>query len=152
MGHLIAAVRALGCDDEWHVIDVSPVYETEAVGAPEGIESGPFLNAAVILLTSLGGEAILERLIKIEGQAGRIRSVRNAPRTIDLDLLWIEGERINLPHLVVPHPRLAERPFMLRPLLDLAEDARDGNGNAFCLLPNASTALKVYPFLIPLES
>jgi 2-amino-4-hydroxy-6-hydroxymethyldihydropteridine diphosphokinase len=98
---------------------VSGVFETEPVGcAPD---TAPFLNAAAELSTPLDPEPLLERLRQIEIQGGRPASHgTNAPRTIDLDLLYLGSETRNTPSLLLPHPRLASRPFVLAPLAQIA--------------------------------
>ena len=95
------------------------MYETEPVGGPP---QGLFLNAAV-LVECANVRALFETLVWIEDDLGRVRHVHWGPRTIDLDVLWAFGESIAEPDLVVPHPRLFERPFAIRPLLDVAPDA-----------------------------
>jgi 2-amino-4-hydroxy-6-hydroxymethyldihydropteridine diphosphokinase len=101
---------------------VSAMYETAPVGGPDQPD---YLNAAVVLRTALEPDPLLDRLQRIEKAAGRERTVPWGPRTLDLDVLWIEGRRCDAPRLRVPHPRLCERAFALRPLLDVAPDARD---------------------------
>jgi 2-amino-4-hydroxy-6-hydroxymethyldihydropteridine diphosphokinase len=100
----------------------SRVYETAPVG---GVAQGPFLNAAVAL--AWGGEpsALMAALLEVERALGRVRDVRWGPRTIDLDVLWIDGLVVTEPSLVVPHPALHERAFALAPLLDVAPEAQD---------------------------
>ena len=139
--HLDAAVARLRADRALHVLRRSPVYETPPAGGPP---QGDYLNAAVLVVTSLEGREILGRTLAIERDLGRVRSTetRWGPRTLDLDLLWIEGEAIDEEGLVVPHPRLAERAFALRPLLDVAPDAVDvRTGRPFSALPAASAPL-----------
>jgi 2-amino-4-hydroxy-6-hydroxymethyldihydropteridine diphosphokinase len=104
------------------LLALSPVYETEPVGPPQP----RYLNAAALLSASLEPRALLEVLLAIELELGRARPspVPLGPRTIDLDLLWIEGEAVRAPGLEVPHPRLEQRSFALRPLCDVASDAR----------------------------
>lgn len=97
------------------------MYETDPVDAPPP----SYLNAAVLLTCGLEPEDLMKKLLGIEALMGRVRSERNAPRTIDLDVLWIDGLALATASLVVPHPRLLERPFALAPLLDVAPDARD---------------------------
>jgi 2-amino-4-hydroxy-6-hydroxymethyldihydropteridine diphosphokinase len=136
-----AAVAGLRADRALHVLRRSPVYETPPAGGPP---QGDYLNAAVLVVTSLEGRAILQRTLEIERALGRERSVetRWGPRTIDLDLLWIEGEAIDEEGLQVPHLRLSERPFALRPLLDVAPDAVDfRTGTALSSLPAASAPI-----------
>lgn len=100
----------------------SHVWETAPVGGPAQPD---FLNAA--LLVEWGGEPIhlLDALLAIEAELGRVRSVPNAPRTIDLDVLWIEERSVADPRLVVPHPRLTGRAFALAPMLEVAPGAVD---------------------------
>jgi 2-amino-4-hydroxy-6-hydroxymethyldihydropteridine diphosphokinase len=101
---------------------VSPYYETAPVGGPAG--SGAYLNAVAEADTSLPPDRLLQTLLDIERGFGRVRTEPNAPRTLDLDLI-LYGELVRPgPDPVVPHPRLHERPFVLRPLADLAPDAR----------------------------
>lgn len=103
------------------VLGVSSVYETEPVGGPA---QPLFLNAAIAIAWEDEPLALLDRLQGIERDLGRVRDVRWGPRTIDLDVLWIAGgARVDHPRLVVPHPRLSERAFAVRPLLDVAPDA-----------------------------
>jgi len=100
----------------------SHLYETAPVDGPE---QPAFLNAAV--LVSFEGTALdlLDHLLAIEAALGRVRIERWGPRVIDLDLLWIDGVAIDDPRLVVPHPRLRDRAFAVRPLLDVVPGARD---------------------------
>ena len=118
--HLSAAVAGLRSTRGVRVLACSSLYETDPVGPPG---QGPYLNAALLLETSLSPRALLARLHEIEGAAGRARSaVRNEARTLDLDLLLYGGRSIDEPGLVVPHPRLHERPFVLAPLRELAPE------------------------------
>lgn len=139
--HISRALELLRADEELHVTEVSPLYETAPEGGPAG--QGDYLNGAVLVLTSVDATELLRRLQRVESELGRVRAERNGPRTIDLDILWIEGESIHLPELTVPHPQLATRAFMLRPLLDVASDASDAeSGVVFGELPLASATLK----------
>jgi len=101
---------------------ISNLYQTAAIGGPAQPD---YFNAAVLLCTSLSPKALLEEMLSIELHHGRVRTVRWGPRQLDLDLLWIEGVRVDEPGLQVPHPRLTERGFALLPLLDVAPDARE---------------------------
>jgi 2-amino-4-hydroxy-6-hydroxymethyldihydropteridine diphosphokinase len=116
---LRAAVRGLRATPGVTGLRVSPLYETDPVGPPQG----PYLNAVAALETSLEPDELLRRLQDLERAAGRQRtSERNAPRTLDLDLL-LHGElRVALPGLTVPHPRLHERAFVLEPLAALCPE------------------------------
>lgn len=115
VAHLRAAVA--GVPD---LAAVSPVYETGALGGPAG--QGPYLNLVVELRTELGARALLGVCAGLEEAAGRVRTVRWGPRTLDVDVLWVDGETIDEPDLEVPHPRMWERRFVLAPLADLAPD------------------------------
>lgn len=81
-----------------------------------------YVNQVARLRTDLSPDALLELLLETEREIGRVRSVRNAARILDLDLLDYRGWRISTPNLILPHPRLAERGFVLHPLRDVAPD------------------------------
>jgi len=116
--HLTAAIAALRALAETEVEAVSRIHETEPVGPPP---QGPYLNAVVRIRTGLDAPALLERLRAIEGERGRVRSGgRNRARTLDLDLLLFGDAIIDRPGLVVPHPRLHQRRFVLDPLAEVA--------------------------------
>jgi 2-amino-4-hydroxy-6-hydroxymethyldihydropteridine diphosphokinase len=139
---LRAAIEALGADPELDVIREASRYESPPAGGPP---QGDYVNTAVLVATSLPARQILDRTLAVERSLGRTRPdpVRWGPRTIDLDLLWIEGEVVAEPDLVVPHPRLCERVFALRPLLDVAPDARDPRtALAYAALPAASAPIR----------
>lgn len=113
--HLRRAVAGLP-----DVVAVSPVYETDPVGGPEG--QGPYLNCVVELDTELSPRALLETGQRLESEAGRVRAERWGPRTLDVDVLLVDDLTVAEPDLIVPHPRLWERDFVLVPLADLAPD------------------------------
>lgn len=92
---------------------------------PVGPAQPDFCNAAILVRTDAPPEALLSIAMRIEQQLGRVREERWGPRTIDVDVLWIEGESYESDSLVVPHARLRERAFALAPLLDVAPDASD---------------------------
>ncbi|MEZ4437603.1 MAG: 2-amino-4-hydroxy-6-hydroxymethyldihydropteridine diphosphokinase [Polyangiaceae bacterium] len=106
------------------VTAVSQVYETPPAGGPPQPD---YLNAALAVTTTLSPEALLAGCLEIERALGRRRPdpIRWGPRTIDIDLLWWEGGPFRSAHLTLPHPRLRERAFALRPLLDVAPEAAD---------------------------
>jgi 2-amino-4-hydroxy-6-hydroxymethyldihydropteridine diphosphokinase len=136
------AIDALRADPRLLVVRSSPVYESPPAGGPA---QGPYLNAAVLLETALPVRAVLERALAIERSLGRTRPdpERWGPRTIDLDVLWVEGETIAEPDLQVPHARLKERAFALRPLLDVAPDASDPRtGEPFATLAAARAPIE----------
>ncbi|MFH0764632.1 MAG: 2-amino-4-hydroxy-6-hydroxymethyldihydropteridine diphosphokinase [Candidatus Omnitrophota bacterium] len=96
----------------------SSIYETEPVSE---MPQGKFLNGILEIETSLKPAALLEALNKVEKKLGRIRAIKNAPRTIDLDILYYGNEAINKKELVIPHPRIGEREFVLRGLKELGK-------------------------------
>jgi 2-amino-4-hydroxy-6-hydroxymethyldihydropteridine diphosphokinase len=120
--NLQGALDSLADTPEVWVTAVSKVYETEPVDAPEG--SKDFLNAVVLLDTTLSARTMLERALAIEAAYGRDRSgERNAPRTLDVDLIVVGDRRADEDDLRLPHPRAAERAFVLVPWLDVEPDA-----------------------------
>jgi 2-amino-4-hydroxy-6-hydroxymethyldihydropteridine diphosphokinase len=120
LAHLQAAAQKLA--KIAHVERASHIYETAPMGGPE---QGAFYNAAVRVTYDGQPIDLLDALQSIELMLGRVRQERWGPRTIDLDILWIEGIAMESDRLIVPHERLAERPFALRPLVDVAPDAID---------------------------
>ncbi len=98
----------------------SAVYETDPVGGPEG--QGAYLNMVVQLDTDRSPRQLLDACRSLEAAAGRVREVHWGPRTLDVDVLWIDGVTVDEADLQVPHPRLRERPFVLAPLAELAPD------------------------------
>ena len=114
LGYLQAAVAAMP-----DCVAVSGVYETEPVGGPE---QGSYLNAVAELDTRLSARGLLELCRTLEVSAERVREVRWGPRTLDVDVLWVDGEEVDEPDLVVPHPRMTERAFVMTPLGELAPD------------------------------
>jgi 2-amino-4-hydroxy-6-hydroxymethyldihydropteridine diphosphokinase len=120
--HLRRAVKELA--ELGTVEAISGLYETAAVGGPD---QGPYLNAMVLLETVLPAGELLVSLQEIEGAHDRARTVRWGPRTLDLDIVAAD-EPIDTPDLVVPHPRAAERLFVLQPLCDVWPDAKVGYG------------------------
>jgi 2-amino-4-hydroxy-6-hydroxymethyldihydropteridine diphosphokinase len=122
LGDRRALLRAAveGLEAAGDVVGVSPLYETEPVGGPEG--QGPYLNVVVELSTGDTPRQLLERCRALEAAAGRVRRVHWGPRTLDADVLWVQGCEVDEPDLTVPHPRLWERRFVVQPLADLAPD------------------------------
>jgi 2-amino-4-hydroxy-6-hydroxymethyldihydropteridine diphosphokinase len=119
---LQGAVNALADTPEVWVTEVSPVYETEPVDAPAGSES--FLNAVVLLDTTLAATRLLDRAHAIEDAFGRDRSGgENSPRTLDVDIIVVGDRRRDDEVISLPHPRAGERAFVLQPWFDLEPDA-----------------------------
>jgi 2-amino-4-hydroxy-6-hydroxymethyldihydropteridine diphosphokinase len=118
---LQGAINALADTPDVWITEVSPVYETEPVDAPEGSE--PFLNAVVLLDTTLAASRLLDRAHAIEDAFGRERSEPNAPRTLDIDVIVVGDRRRNDEVMQLPHPRAADRAFVLQPWFDVEPDA-----------------------------
>ncbi len=118
MGYLQAAVASMG-----DCVAVSGVYETDPVGGPD---QGPFLNVVAELDTDQSARGLLELCRRLEAAADRVREVRWGPRTLDVDVLWVDGEVVDESDLVVPHPRMFERAFVMVPLGELAPDLAEG--------------------------
>ena len=132
-----AAIDALGRLEATRLLAVSSLYRTAPVGL---LEQPEFVNAVAKLETGLPPRELLAGLLAIEQGHFRVRSVRNAPRTLDLDLLLYGDVAIREASLTVPHPRMHERAFVLAPLAEIAPDAAIGAlGTAAQLLARVST-------------
>lgn len=105
------------------LVAVSPVYETDPVGGPADQDS--YLNLVAELRTDRSPHDLLGVCRRLEAAADRVRLERWGPRTLDVDVLWIEGVSVDEPDLVVPHPRMWQRRFVVAPLHDLAPDLAD---------------------------
>jgi 2-amino-4-hydroxy-6-hydroxymethyldihydropteridine diphosphokinase len=135
---LQGAVASLADTPDVFVVAVSPVYDTEPVDAPEG--SKHFLNAVVLLDTTLDPHTLLERAQAIESAFGREPSeVRNAPRTLDVDLIMVGDDRLDDDDLTLPHPRAHERAFVLAPWADVDPEAELPEGPISDLLAKVGT-------------
>jgi 2-amino-4-hydroxy-6-hydroxymethyldihydropteridine diphosphokinase len=133
------ALDALGMLPGTRLVAQSRFYRTP----PWGLHEQPaFLNAAAELDTVLGPHELLDALLRIERDAGRVRDgERWGPRTLDLDLLHMDGLALHDERLTLPHPRIAERAFVLLPLAELAPDLElSGQGTVSVLLANADIA------------
>ena len=119
---LHSALDALGEREGIQIVAVSRLIETEPEGPPG---QGRYLNGAATILTSLSPRGLLRAMLEVETAHGRDRSVerRWGPRRLDLDLLMYEDQIIDVPDLVIPHPRLHQRRFVLSPLAQIAPDA-----------------------------
>lgn len=115
---LVQAVQALAALPGTRLLKVSGLYASAPIDA-----GGPdYLNAVAVLTTRLAPLALLDALQAVEQAAGRERPYRNAPRTLDLDLLLYGDQKIQTERLIVPHPRLTERAFVLLPLAEIAPE------------------------------
>jgi 2-amino-4-hydroxy-6-hydroxymethyldihydropteridine diphosphokinase len=115
-GYLREAVESLAPE----IVAVSPVYETEPVGGPQG--QGPYLNLVAELDTDLRPRQLLGVCQRLQSAAERVQGERWGPRTLDVDILWMEGIDLQEPDLQIPHPRMLLRRFVVAPLADLAPE------------------------------
>jgi 2-amino-4-hydroxy-6-hydroxymethyldihydropteridine diphosphokinase len=141
------AVRLLQAEPGVEVVRSSRVYETEPVGPPQPA----YLNAVIEVRTELEPRGLLEACRRVEDALGRVRDERWGPRTIDVDVLSIDERTVDEPDLIVPHPRMHERGFVLVPLCELDPDPMLPGGRRLAtlrLVPGA--ALGVRPFAPPL--
>lgn len=114
--YLLDAIRLLTAHPQIDIVGCSGLYETEPVGY---VEQEAFLNMVIAARTTLSPEALFQEMLRVEQELGRKREIRWGPRTIDLDLL-LYGDRIqDRPDLILPHPRMMERAFVLVPLVDI---------------------------------
>lgn len=123
--HLMNAIRTLEQDEHIKLVQSSSIYETDPVGVTD---QAPFLNMVVELETSYNAKELLDKIQEIEQLGGRERVTRWGPRTIDLDILLFNRENINLEDLIVPHPRMRERGFVLIPLQEIAPQLTFNDG------------------------
>lgn len=120
LNHLVEAIRALHSQVNVVVSTVSSIYETAPVGFTDQAD---FLNIVVRVETELDAYELLEVCQKVEHERGRVRDIRWGPRTVDLDILLYNNDNVVAENLVVPHPRMHERAFVLTPLLEIAPTA-----------------------------
>ena len=122
---LLARARAaLAKLPETRLLDASAVRETEPVDVPPEFAAQKFLNQAAVFETTLAPRAFARAMHAIEDRLGRVRTVRNGPRTIDLDLILFGDVRLETPELTLPHPRAHLRAFVREPLAELGIDLR----------------------------
>ena len=119
--HIEAALRRLAAHPGIRLLRRSQTIETEPVGGPS---QGPFLNGVVLVETQLSPRQLLAHLLRVEDQGGRVRQESNGPRTIDLDLILFGDTVLTDADCRVPHPRAAQRGFVLQPLAEVAADWR----------------------------
>ncbi|MBK8171552.1 MAG: 2-amino-4-hydroxy-6-hydroxymethyldihydropteridine diphosphokinase [Sandaracinaceae bacterium] len=115
---LTSALDLLTKESTLRLVATSAIYETTAVGP----EQPDFLNAAARFETTLSPHEVLAILLRTEAALGRVRREKWGPRTIDLDILWMQDTSLADATLTIPHPQLMERPFALAPLVDVAKE------------------------------
>lgn len=125
--HLISALQLLREHDQIHMKKCSSIYQTSPVGYTKQAD---FLNMVVEMDTPLSAVELLDYCQSIERQLGRKRGIRFGPRTIDLDILVYNQENRKTDRLIIPHPRMHERAFVLIPLNEIVRDLRLSEGNA----------------------
>lgn len=132
---LQGCVDAIAAIPEVQLMAVSPVYETAPVGGPAQPD---YLNAVLLARTTLPSRTLLDRLHDVESAFDRVREVRWGPRTLDIDIITVDGEASDDPELTLPHPRAHERAFVLAPWHDADPDALlPGHGPVGALLAAA---------------
>lgn len=117
--YLHRALEALAALPLTRLVRASSVIETEPLGVPDEFAGFRFLNQAAVFETELAPLEFSRLMHKIEDSLGRVRTVRNGPRTIDIDLIDFAGVRMASPELTLPHPRAKERDFVMKPLAEL---------------------------------
>ena len=120
--YLARAIKFLSAMPATRFVKASSVEETEPVGVPAEFRDLKFLNQLAVFETDLDPREFSRRMHSIEDSLGRVRTVRNGPRTIDIDMIDFDGLRMDDPDLTLPHPRAAERDFIRRPLAELGLD------------------------------
>ncbi|WP_433944886.1 2-amino-4-hydroxy-6-hydroxymethyldihydropteridine diphosphokinase [Paenibacillus sp. SN-8-1] len=116
---LLEAINRLNQHPLITVLRCSSLYETDPVGY---VDQPNFINMALALRTTLEPEELLSAMLQIELELGRERHIHWGPRTVDLDLLWMEGRTLDTPQLTLPHPRMQERAFVLVPLSEIVPE------------------------------
>ena len=125
-GYIDKAIDALKDSKDIRFKRSSSIYETEPVSAPPvcGSPQGKFLNGVLEIETVLSPRELLKELNRIESMLGRIRTVKNAPREIDLDILYYGRAKVEEKDLIIPHPKINEREFVLKGLRELKKGSK----------------------------
>jgi 2-amino-4-hydroxy-6-hydroxymethyldihydropteridine diphosphokinase len=148
LGTLQRAVDLLGAEPGIAVTGCSRVWETAPVGGPPQPD---FLNVVVRVETDLEPHELLDACLRVEASLGRVREVRWGPRSVDVDVLLIDGRTIDDLDLTVPHPRMHERAFVLMPLLELDPDPVLPDGTRLAHVRLGPDASGVRPYAPPLR-
>lgn len=117
--HINDALKIIDEHAEIHLTKKSSIIETEPWGYKN---QDHFLNGAIEIQTSLSAEELMKTLLEIESKLGRIRDIKNGPRTIDLDIIFFDDQISDDEFITLPHPRMHEREFVLKPLVELNPD------------------------------
>lgn len=135
--YLKRAIMLINENKKMEVVNASSIYETDPVGY---LEQDPFLNMVIKINTELGPYELLDALMCIERELGRKREIKWGPRTLDLDILLYNQDNINSEKLIVPHPRMQERAFVMVPLLEIQPDiklpAKEGSFSSLDSIPD----------------
>ncbi|HEY5391847.1 MAG TPA: 2-amino-4-hydroxy-6-hydroxymethyldihydropteridine diphosphokinase [Hanamia sp.] len=127
-----------------HIIQTSKIYETEAWG----INDQPsFYNQVLIVETNFSADKVIKKILKIEEDMGRVRTIKNAARNIDIDILFFNDDIVNEENLTIPHPQMIKRRFVLMPLNEIASAKNHPvyNKSVAQLLAECKDELKVTP-------
>lgn len=119
--NITSAIKRLTSYAEIHLVNYSSIYETDPVGYEE---QDLFLNMVIEIQTAFSAMDLLDLCLKTELELGRKREIKWGPRTIDLDILTYNQENIETEKLIVPHPRMLERAFVIIPLLEINQDSK----------------------------
>lgn len=121
--YLARAIEALSKMPDTKLMKSSKVIETDPIDVPKEFAAVKFLNQVAVFETALAVMDFSRRMHEIEDNLGRVRTVRNGPRTIDIDLIDFEGMEISTPELTLPHPRAIQRDFVMVPLREMMGEA-----------------------------
>ena len=133
-----SALRALAALPDTRLVRQSSLYRNPPAG---GLDQPEFVNAVAQIETRIGPRELLDRLLEIERSQGRVRDYPNAPRTLDLDILLYGNQVVRDPGLIIPHPRMLERAFVLVPLAEIAPGVVvPGSGRVAELLRNVNAS------------
>lgn len=124
--NITSAIKRLKSYSEIHLVNYSSIYETDPVGYED---QDLFLNMVIEIQTALSAMELLDLCLKTELELGRKREIKWGPRTIDLDILTFNQENIETEKLIVPHPRMLERAFVIIPLLEINQDSKHSEIN-----------------------
>jgi 2-amino-4-hydroxy-6-hydroxymethyldihydropteridine diphosphokinase len=126
--HLKDAIHLLQLHPDINICRCSSIYETDPVGFTE---QAAFLNMVIQVETKLTPTELFHHMLEVESKLGRVRDIRWGPRTIDLDMLLFGQQLLDTPELLVPHPRMKERAFVLIPLLEIMDKQSIQAGASF---------------------